>query len=85
MKLPEDIAARVVDATAKVLAERVNGDLDELQLIPLKKAAELLGVSEPKARQLIREFVDLGESSRRVRVSVLKTIIESRTIYPSKP
>jgi hypothetical protein len=85
MNLPEDIAVRVVAATAKLLADRVDDDLDEMLLVPFKVAAKILGVSEPKARSLIREYVDLGESSRRVRVSVLKTIIASRTIYPSKP
>lgn len=85
MRLPEEIAARVVAATAKELADRVTPDLDDLQLVPIRRAADLLGVSEPKARALIREFVDLGEASKRVRLSVLKSIIESRTIYQTKP
>ena len=80
MKLPQDITDAVIRATAKELADRVAPAMDELTLVPIRRAAEMLGVSEPKARALIREYVELGETSRRVRISTLRRLIDDRTI-----
>lgn len=80
MRLPQDITDAVIRAAAKELADRVTPALDELTLVPIRRAAEMLGVSEPKARALIREYVELGEASRRVRLSTLRRLIEERTI-----
>ena len=80
MKLPADIAEAVIAEAAKQLASRCIEEMRELQLVPIRKAAEMLGVSEPKARALIREYVELGEASRRVRLSTLRRLIDERTV-----
>lgn len=80
MKLPTELVNAVIKATAKELADRLAPDLAALQLVTIKQAAELLGVSEPKARALIREYVELGEASKRVSLETLRKLIEARTI-----
>jgi hypothetical protein len=79
MTLPKEIAAAVVAAAAKELAASVCGQIDDLQLVTIGRAAAILGVSEPKARRLIKSYVDLGEASKRVRVTTLRKLIEERT------
>jgi hypothetical protein len=80
MNLPSEITAAIIKAAGKELADRVSDAVEDLQLVTIRKAAEILCVSEPMARKLIREYVELGEASRRVRLSTLRRIIEERTI-----
>jgi len=80
MNLPPDITAAVIKATAIELADRVSPALEELQLVSLKTACEILGVGKTKARSLIAEYVELGEKSPRVSVATLRRLIADRTI-----
>ena len=80
MNIPADILDAVVKAAGKELADRAATGIDDLRLVPIRTAAEMLGVSEPKCRALIREYVELGEASRRVRLSTIRQLIEARTI-----
>jgi len=80
MTLPAAITDAIIAAAAKELAATTIRDMRDLQLVPLKKAAELLGVSEPKARALLRSRVELGEATRRVKLSDIRRLIEERTI-----
>lgn len=84
MKLPGDILAAVVKATAKELADRLEaGGLDELQLFTFREVAARLQVSEPTARKLVSEFVELGEETKRVSPRTLRDLIATRTV-PSR-
>jgi hypothetical protein len=81
MKLPADIAAAVIKATAKELADRMTAaGLDDLELFTIRDVAARLKVSEPKARALLSEYVELGEASKRVSPATLRRLIEERTI-----
>lgn len=81
MKLPADIAAAVIKATAKELADRMAAaGLDDLELFTIRDVAARLKVSEPKARALLSEYVELGEASKRVSPATLRRLIEERTI-----
>lgn len=80
MKLPSDITDVIVRAAAKEIADRVFTEAAELQLIGIETAAEIMGVSIPTARALIREHVELGERCRRVRLSTVKRVIAERTV-----
>lgn len=80
MNLPADILDAVIRSAGAQLAARASTQIDDLRLVRISTAAEILGVSQPKARALIREYVELGESSRLVRLSTLRRIIEARTI-----
>lgn len=81
MKLPADISAAVIKATAKELADRMEaGGLDDLQLFTISEVAGRLKVSEPKARALVSEYVELGEASKRISPATLRRLIMERTI-----
>lgn len=80
MKLPPDIAAAVIKATAKELADRMEARIDDLELFTIRDLAARLKVSEPKARALVSEYVELGEASKRVSAATLRRLIEDRTI-----
>ncbi len=80
MKLPPEIADAVVKAAGRELADRMGASMDELQLFTIAEVAERLRVSEPTARRLVREYVELGEASRRVTPATLRKLIEDRTI-----
>ena len=80
MTLPPAIANRVIEAAAHEIANRAGCELTELQLLTYDEAARLLGVSKSSARRMIREFVELGEATRRVKLSTVKELIETRTI-----
>lgn len=54
--------------------------MDELQLFTIREVAARLKLSESKTRRLIREYVELGEASKRVSPKELRRLIESRTI-----
>jgi transposase len=81
MKLPPDIAAAVIKAAGQILADRLEAQgLDELQLFTMKDVADRLKVSKGTAIRLVREYVELGEASRRVTPATLRKLIQDRTI-----
>lgn len=80
MKLPPDIAAAVIKATAKELADRMETRIDDLELFTIRDLAARLKVSEPKARALVSEYVELGEASKRISAATLRRLIQDRTI-----
>lgn len=80
MKLPPDIAAAVIKATAKELADRMETRLDDLELFTIRDVAARLKVSEPKARAVLSEYVELGEASKRVSAATLRRLIDERTV-----
>jgi len=80
MTLPPAIADAVIKAAGKELAAAAAEHVNDLQLFTIRDAAERLKVSEPTARRLIHEYVELGEASKRVSAGALRRLIESRTI-----
>lgn len=80
MKLPPDIAAAVIKATAKELADRMQTRIDDLELFTIRDVAARLKVSEPKARAILSEYVELGEASKRVSAATLRRLIDERTV-----
>jgi hypothetical protein len=87
MKLPADVAAAVVRAAAVELADRLEKSvgLESLELFTMSEVAARLKVSEPKARQLVRDYVDLGEASKRISARMLRGLIEARTVSAMTP
>jgi hypothetical protein len=76
-----DLTAALIKATAKEIADRMEAaGLDDLQLFTIRDVAARLGVSEPKARALVTEYVELGEASKRVTPATLRRLIAARTI-----
>jgi hypothetical protein len=80
MKISDDLAALLADSLKDAVLDLAAPHIAEIQLVTIRKAAELLGVGETKARSLIREYVDLGEKSPRVRLSTLRRLIDERTV-----
>ena len=80
MKLSADIAEAVVRAAGKELADRLAPALEDLQLFTISQVAARLQVSEPTARNLVRDYVELGEASKRVTPAALRKLIEDRRI-----
>ena len=80
MKLSAEIAEAVVKAAGKELADRLAHGLEDLQLFTIREVAERLRVSEPTARNLVKEYVELGEASRRVTPATLRQLIEDRKV-----
>ena len=80
MKLPSDIADAVVKAAGKELAAGMLSQVEDLQLFTMQEVADRLRVSKGTAIRLVREYVELGEASRRVTPATLRQLIESRKI-----
>jgi len=80
MNLPADITAAVVKAAGKELAAAMAEANADLQLFTISEVAARLKVSEPTARRLVSEYVELGEASRRVTPATLRKLIAARTI-----
>jgi transposase len=80
MKLAPDIAEAVVKAAGRELAERIAPAVEDLQLFTISQVAARLQVSEPTARNLVKEYVELGEASKRVTPATLRKLIEDRKI-----
>lgn len=80
LKLPPDISAAVIKATAVELADRMESHFEDLELFTISQLAARLKVSEPKARSLVTEYVELGEASKRISAATLRRLIEDRTI-----
>jgi hypothetical protein len=63
------------------LANRMEAaGLDDLQLFTISDVAVRLRVSTTTARLLVREYVELGEASRRISAATLRKLISDRTI-----
>jgi DNA-binding MarR family transcriptional regulator len=80
MKLPQEIADAVVKAAGKELAASLKEYVQDLQLFTLQEVADRLKVSKGTANRLVKEYVELGEASRRVTPATLRRLIEERTI-----
>jgi len=80
MRLPADIAEAVVKAAGKELAASLLAHVEDLQLFTIREVAERLRVAESTARILVKEYVELGEASRRVTPATLRKLIEDRKI-----
>jgi hypothetical protein len=75
-----DIESMVEAAVGRHVREMTAQEIADLQLVSIREAAGLLGIGETKARSLIREYVNLGEKTPRVRLSTIRRLIEERTI-----
>jgi transposase len=80
VKLAPDIAEAVVKAAGKELADRIAPAVEDLQLFTISQVATRLQVSEPTARSLVKEYVELGEASKRVTPATLRKLIDDRKI-----
>lgn len=80
MKLPPDIAAAVIKATAKELADRLETHLDDLELFTIPDVCRRLKVTDKTAKKLLSEYVELGEATIRVSPATLRRLIADRTI-----
>lgn len=85
MKLPADIAAAVIKATAKELADRFEARMDDLELFTIPDVCRRLKVSDKTAKKILHEYVELGEATIRVSPAELRRLITDRTIQPTKP
>ena len=72
--------SNIEEGAAKDLANRVFGNLESLRVVPLKAAAQALSVSPKAAKRLLANYVELGEATRRYRLSEITALIEARTI-----
>jgi len=77
MKITVELSAK--DA-AEALKQAMKERLEETQLVSLAQAAELLDVSKPTARLLLREWIDLGVKSPKVELHKVKQFIASRRV-----
>jgi len=75
-----ELHERIAIGAAKELAAELRTSAQGLRLLTFRQAAELLGVSEPTARRLIKEYVELGEASKRVSLATLEKLISARTV-----
>jgi hypothetical protein len=80
IKLPPELSAAVIKATANEIADRMEEHFDDLELFTIRNVAARLKVSEPKARSLVSEYVELGEASKRISAATLRRLIAERTI-----
>ena len=63
------------------IRDAVRDTLDDLRLLSVTQAAELLDVSPDTLRRLTQgEFVDVGGKGMKVKLSTIKRIINERTL-----
>ena len=63
------------------IRDAVRDTLDDLRLLSVPQAAELLDVSPDTLRRLTQgEFVDVGGKGMKVNLSTIKRIIHERTL-----
>ena len=63
------------------IRDAVRDTLDDLRLLSVPQAAELLDVSPDTLRRLTAgEFVDVGGKGMKVKLSTIKRIINERTL-----
>lgn len=75
-----ELHERIATITAKELAAEMRDEVASMRLLTVRQTAEMLGVSEPTARRLIKEYVELGEATKRVSLATIRQIIADRTI-----
>ena len=64
-----------------IIRDAVRDTLDDLRLLSVPQAAELLDVSPDTLRRLTQgEFVDVGGKGMKVKLSTIKRIIHERTL-----
>lgn len=80
MRLSPEIADAVVKAAGKELAASLAANVEDLQLFTMQEVADRLRVSKVTAIRLVREYVDLGEASKRVTSRTLRRLIEERKV-----
>lgn len=80
MNLPADVAEAVCQAAGKELADRMAASMEDLQLFTLSEVAGMLKISTQSARRLVRNYVELGEASRRITPATLRQLIADRAI-----
>jgi hypothetical protein len=80
MRLSPEIADAVVKAAGKELAAALAANVEDLQLFTMQEVADRLKVSKVTALRLVREYVDLGEASKRVTSLTLRRLIEERKV-----
>lgn len=82
MKLSPDIIDAIVKEAGDRLYQQAAQRLEDLRLVPLRNAAKILGVCAPQARKLLKnaDVVELGENTRRYKISTIRKIIQERTI-----
>jgi hypothetical protein len=80
LKLPPDISAAVIKATAVELANRLERHFDDLELFTIKDVSARLKVTDKTTRALLTEYVELGEASKRVSAKTLRKLIADKTI-----
>ncbi|MBK1884168.1 hypothetical protein JIN85_17240 [Luteolibacter pohnpeiensis] len=77
---PKERKETIELAAKQLTAElRASVDIDELNLIELSTAAQLLGLSATHAAKVL-PIVEVGPRSRRVTVAAYKAFIKERTI-----
>lgn len=74
------LSPEITQAVAKELAAEMKGGMEELRLLTLQQAADLLGVSKATVKALVGEVIDLGPQSLRVEHRRVKEIIDSRRV-----
>lgn len=80
MTLTPDQERAVLCMVASELTAELQPVIDEVKLVKISEAAELLGVGDKKARQLLGSYVDLGENCARVSLKTVKQLIADRTV-----
>jgi len=80
MTLTTDQQRAVLCMVASELTAELQPVIDELKLINMREAGELLGVGEIRARKLLSTYVDLGERGARVSLKTIKQLISDRTV-----
>jgi hypothetical protein len=65
---------------ANEIADAIEAEVAKVAMVDAQDAAKLLSVTPRKVRQLMAEHVELGEATRRYRLSTLQRVIEQRTI-----
>ena len=80
MNLPLIITESVLRHTACEIADRLETNLAAVQLVPLKEAARLLSVSPKTAKRLLVNYVELGEATRRYKLSEITALVDARSI-----
>ena len=80
MTIPPSVATRLWDAAAKELAQIMREEIADAQLITMQQAADMLGVSKPTVRHLLKDWVDLGVQCPRVSLRDVKQLIDRRRV-----
>lgn len=80
MTLTPQQERQVLEMVSSEIASAIKPQLDEVRLITIPQAAEILQCGQIKARKLLGSYVDLGERISRVPLSAVKKLIQDRTV-----